>query len=179
MRDLGMETTENYSPKMLREIFDTDNSGISTLCREAKLVPKKDLSGNTYFTKHDVQTLKKIRELHSKNAMLVNDLMLSSSKGLSAPMSSVKIEETFKKLDERFEVFQSNLEEKISSLIDEKLDGMDEVVVELIRCKTENETLRQKINELNKQVYSMKNQVSSFKPLGLNLFIKQKSDLLD
>ena len=74
---------------------------------------------------------------------------------------------------------EEKLIDKISKVIDEKLDGMDEVVVELIRCKTENETLRQKINELNKQVYSMKNQVSSFKPLGLNLFIKQKSDLLD
>ena len=174
MRDLGMETTENYSPKMLREIFDTDNSGISTLCREAKLVPKKDLSGNTYFTKHDVQTLKKIRELHSKNAMLVNDLMLSSSKGLSAPMSSVKIEETFKKLDERFEVFQSNLEEKISSLIDEKLDGMDEVVVELIRCKTENETLKFKMNEMEKLNYSLKTQLSSYKNIGFNLYVKKE-----
>ena len=169
-----METTENYTPKMLREIFDTDNSGISTLCREARLVPKKDLSGNTYFTKHDVQTLKKIKELHAKNAMIVNDLMLSSSKELTVPVNSVNLEETFKKLDERFEIFQNNLEEKISSLIDEKLDGMDEVVVELIRCKTENETLKFKMNEMEKLNYSLKNQLSSYKNIGFNLYIKKE-----
>ena len=60
--------TENYTPKMMREIFDTDNSGISSLCREAKLVPKKDLSGNTYFTKNDVQTLQKTFEEVSESA---------------------------------------------------------------------------------------------------------------
>ena len=105
MRDLDMGTTENYTPKMLREIFDTDNSGISTLCREARLVPKKDLSGNTYFTKHDVQTLQKIKDLHSKNSMLVNDLMMSSSKELTVPVNQTAVEDTFKKLNDRFEVF--------------------------------------------------------------------------
>ena len=169
-----METTENYTPKMLRELFDTDNSGISTLCREARLVPKKDLSGNTYFTKHDVQTLKKIKDLHSKNAMIVEDLMTSSSKALSIPVNNVAIEDTFNKLNERFEVFQSNLEEKISSIIDEKLDGMDEVVVELIRCKTENETLKFKMNEMEKLNYSLKNQLSSYKNIGFNLYVKKE-----
>ena len=62
---------------------------------------------------------------------------------------------------------------KISKVIDEKLDGMDEVVVELIRCKTENESLRQKINDLNKELYDVKNEANSFKALGFNLFVKQ------
>ena len=169
-----MEIAENYSPKMLRELLNTDNSGISTLCKEARLVPKKDLSGNTYFTKNDVQTLKKIKDLHSKNAMIVNDLMTSSSKELPLPFNNAAIENTFSKLNERFEVFQNKLEEKISSLIDEKLDGMDEVVVELIRCKTENETLRFKMNEMEKLNYSLKNQLASYKNIGFNLYIKKE-----
>ena len=169
-----METTENYSPKMLREIFDTDNSGISTLCREAKLVPKKDLSGNTYFTRHDVQTLKKIKDLHAKNAMIVNDLMTSSSKDLPVPVSNASLDETFKRLSETFDEFQKTMEEKISTLIDEKLDGMDEVVVELIRCKTENETLKFKMNEMEKLNYSLKSQLSSYKNIGFNLYLKKE-----
>ena len=174
MRDLDMGTTENYTPKMLREIFDTDNSGISTLCREARLVPKKDLSGNTYFTKHDVQTLQKIKDLHSKNSMLVNDLMMSSSKELTVPVNQTAVEDTFKKLNDRFEVFQKSVEEKIANLIDEKLDGMDEVVVELIRCKTENETLRFKMNELEKLNYSLKNQLAAYKNIGFNIYVKKE-----
>lgn len=170
-------TTENYTPKMMREIFETDNSGISNLCKEARLVPKKDLSGNTYFTKHDVQTLQKLKELHKKNSKIVDDLMSSSSEELKLPAyvnSSNAFEDTFKKLDDKFEVFQNSVYEKISTLIDEKLDGMDEVVVELIRCKTENETLKFKQNELEKLNYSLKNQLACYKNIGFNLYVKKE-----
>ena len=170
-------TTENYTPKMMRELFDTDNSGISSLCREAKLIPKKDLSGNTYFTKHDVQTLQKLKELHSKNSKLVDDLMNTSSKELKLPSNinyEVISDDSFKKLEDRFEIFQNTIAEKISTLIDEKLDGMDEVVVELIRCKTENETLKFKQNELEKLNYSLKNQLACYKNIGFNLYVKKE-----
>ena len=46
---------------------------------------------------------------------------------------------------------ENKLSNRIAKVIDEKLEGMDEVVVELIRCKTDNETLRQKIIDLNKK----------------------------
>lgn len=169
-------TTENFTPKMLRELFDTDNSGISTLCREARLIPKKDLSGNTYFTRNDVKTLQKIKELHSKNNQIVEELMNSSSKELSVPVkqTNFEIEETFSKLEEKFEVFENTITDKISSMIDEKLDGMDEVVVELIRCKTENETLKFKLNELEKLNYSLKNQLAAYKNVGFNLYVKKE-----
>ena len=36
------------------------------------------------------------------------------------------------------------------------MDGFDEIIVELIRAKTENENLRQQVNSLNKQVYILK-----------------------
>ena len=166
--------TENYTPKMLRELFDTDNSGISTLCREARLIPKKDLRGNTYFTKNDVKTLQKIKALHSKNSKLVEELMTSSSKELAIASHQVSVEDTFKKLEDKFEAFQNSVAEKISTLIDEKLDGMDEVVVELIRCKTENETLKFKLNELEKLNYSLKNQLASYRNIGFNLYVKKE-----
>lgn len=168
--------TESYTPKMLREILDMDNSGISNLCKEARLVPKKDLSGNTYFTRNDVQSLQKIKELHAKNSILVDELMAASQNlKLPEPVNhNFDIEETFNKLNDRFEDFQNSVAEKISTLIDEKLDGMDEVVVELIRCKTENETLRFKMNELEKLNYNLKNQLSSYKNIGFNLYIKKE-----
>ena len=53
---------------------------------------------------------------------------------------------------------------------------MDEVVVELVRCKTENETLRYKINELNKEVYNIKNELSLYKPIGLGFYVKKSVD---
>ena len=66
---------------------------------------------------------------------------------------------------------ENTLSDKIAKVIDEKLEGMDEVVVELIRCKTDNETLRQKIVDLNKEVYQLKN---SYKHIGLGLYKKKE-----
>ena len=170
-------TNDNYTPKMLRQMLGTDNSGLSTLCKEARLVPKKDFKGNTYFTRSDVQTLQKVKTFHVKNKNLVNELMSSSAVNLKlpeAPLTQSNIDATFEKLNTRFEDFQKSIEEKISSVIDEKLDGMDEVVVELIRCKTENETLRFKINELEKLNYNLKNQLKSYKNIGFNLYLKNE-----
>ena len=68
---------------------------------------------------------------------------------------------------------ENNLSDRIAKVIDEKLEGMDEVVVELIRCKTDNETLRQKIIDLNKEIYQLKNDVNSYKSIGMGLYVKQ------
>ena len=71
------------------------------------------------------------------------------------------------------QAMENNLSDKIAKVIDEKLEGMDEVVVELIRCKTDNETLRQKIVDLNKEVYQLKNKLNSYKPVGLGFYVKK------
>ncbi len=90
--------------------------------------------------------------------------------------SSVVVE----KICTSISAMENSLTGKISDLIekklDEKLDGMDEVVVELVRCKTENETLRYKMNELNKEVYNLKNELSKYKALGLGFYIKKNGD---
>ena len=58
------------------------------------------------------------------------------------------------------------------------MDGFDEIIVELIRSKTENENLRQQVNTLNKQVFILKGELASFKPVALGFYVKQeKNDL--
>ena len=71
---------------------------------------------------------------------------------------------------------EKNMTKNITSILDEKLDGMDEVVVELVRCKTENETLRYKMNELNKELYNLKNELARYKALGMGFYIKTNSN---
>ena len=69
---------------------------------------------------------------------------------------------------------ESKLSDKISKVIDEKLEGMDDVVVELIRCKTDNETLKQKIVDLNKEIYQLKNELNSYKSVGFGFYKKKE-----
>ena len=69
---------------------------------------------------------------------------------------------------------ETKLSDKIAKGIDEKLEGMDDVVVELIRCKTDNETLKQKIVDLNKEVYQLKNEINSYRPVALGFYKKKE-----
>ena len=76
----------------------------------------------------------------------------------------------------KLDSMETNVISKITDVLSEKLDGLDEVIVELIKAKTENETLRQKVNELNKENFSLKSENASYKPVGLGFYVKKSTD---
>lgn len=69
---------------------------------------------------------------------------------------------------------RENIVERLTKFIDDKLDGLDEVMIELIKCKTENERSKLKIDQLVKDNYSLKAEIESFKPVALGLYLKKK-----
>lgn len=148
------------SPQEVRNILKTDNREIVRLCKKASIVPRKDQNGQTYFSYSEVESLKDIQSKLSKGTALTQ---ADSQKVVNNLLTTL-------------ESMEQSITNSMSKIIDEKLDGMDEVVVELIRCKTENESLRQKINELNKENYHLKNTVKSYKSVGLGLYIKKAND---
>lgn len=148
------------SPQEVRNILKTDNREIVKLCKKASIVPKKDRNGQTYFSYKEVQNLKTLKGNSEQTTALAK---VDSQKVVGSLLSTL-------------EKLESNITSSMSKIIDEKLDGMDEVVVELIRCKTENETLRQKINELNKENYHLKNEAKSYKSVGLGFYIKKANE---
>lgn len=148
------------SPQEVRNILKTDNREIVRLCKKAAIVPKKDRNGQTYFSYNEVQNLKTVQDKPET----------------STALSQVDSQKVVGNLLSTLESMEKSITDSMSKIIDEKLDGMDEVVVELIRCKTENETLRQKINELNKENYHLKDSLKSYKGVGLGLYIKKVSD---
>lgn len=147
------------SPQEVRNILKTDNREIIQLCKKASIVPKKDRKGQTYFSYDEVQNLKHLKETSKSTALTKAE----SQKVVGNLLSTL-------------ETMEKNITDSMSKIIDEKLDGMDEVVVELIRCKTENESLRQKLNELNKENYHLKNTVKSYKSVGLGFYVKKAND---
>lgn len=196
--------TQNFSVGTVRNILNTDNKGIAKLCAQVSMMPKKDQFGRTYFTRDDLEILKRTKKINEKaqqqkpSAKAYATAPISSaaaamkaklkqqqqiqqapvvmSQPVQMPVQSYSFEQILNSLSK----IETNLTDKISELLekklDEKLDGMDEVVVELVRCKTENETLRYKINELNKEVYNIKNELSLYKPIGLGFYVKKSVD---
>lgn len=149
MLNTGAKT---LSPQEVRNILNADNKEIVDLCKQASILPKKNTKGQTYFSYDEV---KHLREIQSQKKLPANVSAVSSI------LSSIQNMET-------------TLSDKIAKVIDEKLEGMDEVVVELIRCKTDNETLKQKIIDLNKEIYQLKNDLNSYKHVGLGLYKKKE-----
>lgn len=152
---------KSLSPQDVRKILGVDNQEIVDLCKKASIRPKKNSQGQTYFSYDEVRNLKKLHQ----DAKGVSLPMVRNVERMPQPASVKSILVSIKDMEK-------NISDQISKVIDEKLEGMDEVVVELIRCKTDNETLRQKIIELNKEIYQLKNTLSCYKPVALGLYRK-------
>ncbi len=137
------------TPQEVRTILKADNREIVDLCKKAEIRPRKNAKGHTYFSYDEVKNLRKVQAqvregvtnpISSKVPAAVGSGSISSNTAVTSILASLQSLET-------------KLSNKIAKVIDEKLEGMDDVVVELIRCKTDNETLKQKIVDLNKEVY--------------------------
>lgn len=150
---------KTLTPQEVRNILNADNKEILELCKRASIAPKKNDRGQTYFSYEEVKNLRKLQAVkypvtQEKSSSVVVKNLLNSLKEM-----------------------EQSLSDRISKVIDEKLEGMDEVVVELIRCKTDNETLRQKVIDLNKEIYQLKNNLNSYKPVGLGLYRKKEKHM--
>ena len=146
------------------------NSAIHTSAIPSGKLKKND-RGLTYFTRDDARTLSDVSArlktstavtIPNKNAVLKGTNSISNA-------SIVQLVDTLRGIEK-------SIADRITSVLDEKLDGMDDVVMELIRVKTENETMRFKINELNKENYKLKKEVNSFKKVPFGFYAKATTE---
>ena len=176
--EISIEKTNDnpnrLTPSEVRGILGVDNNSILELCKMGNIIPKKNSKGNTYFSKDEVSILKKLQNLHSQSSRDNHSQIkhYPASTSSQEKIAAYNIDSIVSSLN----IIQDNLTKKLSKILDEKLDGMDEVIVELIRCKTENENLRFKINELNKENFALKNTLNSFKPFAFNLYAKKNEE---
>jgi predicted thioredoxin/glutaredoxin len=158
------------TPQEVRSILKADNKEIVDLCKKAAIRPRKNAKGHTYFSYDEVKNLRKIQA--QVKGVVSNPITVATPVGASSSTSvqSASVQGIMNVLQD----LESKLSNKIAKVIDEKLEGMDDVVVELIRCKTDNETLKQKIVDLNKEVYQLKNELNSYKPVALGFYKKKE-----
>ncbi len=160
------------TPQEVRTILKTDNKEIVELCKKAAIRPRKNEQGHTYFSYDEVKNLRKIQAEAKgvSNPINNNKKLPVSASGTSAQNNTAAIKSILSSL----QTLEERLSDRVAKVIDDKLNGMDDVVVELIRCKTDNETLKQKIVDLNKEVYQLKNELNSYKSVGLGFYKKKE-----
>ena len=198
-----LKASQKVNVEELEDLLESDLEEVVSLCKKACLKPKTDSMGNAYFTGEDVDVLKKMKELYNQSQSIqveerkpkktveptiekieekeatdisspkkINFLTKAKNriKGLSTTTeSSFGIQGSLQKLE-------NNLITKISDILSEKMDGFDEIIVELIRSKTENENLRSQVNDLNKQLFVLKKELSSYIALPFGFYTKRNGD---
>lgn len=154
-------------PNDVRKLLNVDNKEIVELCKKTAVNPKKDSRGQIYFSVEEVRKLK-----NAKTSVVSQMTEKSTLSVVSKPNSQAVVNNLLETLNQ----MENNITTSMTKLIDEKLEGMDDVVLELVRCKTENENLKNKVNELNKENFKLKNILNSFKPLMCGFYVKKEEE---
>ena len=160
---MSVDSEKILLPNDVRKLLNIDNKEIIELCKKTSVNPKKNSNGQIYFS---IEEVKKLR-----NAKMVN-INKKPLSVISKPNSQIVVNNLLETLDK----LENNITTSMTKLIDEKLEGMDDVVLELVRCKTENENLKNKVNELNKENFKLKNILNSFKPLLCGFYVKKEEE---
>lgn len=181
-------------PKTVREILQTDNSGILDLCKAGDIKLRQNEKGLTYFTNEDVKILKRIQEVQNKAkyheeksyklknnlrklpAKKHNDMQQTEKEKKDESILLLKqITSAVKNIEDGFyNKFALLLENKLDDKLEEKLGGIDEVILELVRAKSEAEQMRKTIAENTKEIYSLKNELSTYKKVFGKFYIKEE-----
>ena len=155
-------------PDDVRKLLNVDNKEIVELCKKTSVSPKRNSEGQIYFSIEEVKKL--------KNAKLSVVNKMTDKKSALSLVSKPNSQAVVNNLIDTLNKMETNIITSTTKLLDEKLEGMDDVVLELVRCKTENENLKNKINELNKENFKLKNILNSFKPLVAGFYIKKEEE---
>ena len=126
-------------PNDVRKLLNIDNKEIVELCKKTSVSPKKDSRGQIYFS---VDEVKKLRNAKTSVVAEMNEKKKVALPVMTKPDSQVVVNGLLDTLNK----MENNITTSMTKLIDEKLEGMDDVVLELVRCKTENENLKNKVN---------------------------------
>lgn len=156
------QVEEALTPKQIREMLGIDNNRIQEICKMADIKLKRNDRGLTYFTRDDAVVLKRFCTEPS-----VKYPLSGKSTGM-ATVSHASLSQLFTTI----KGLEDNICDKFASMLDEKLEGMDEVVLELVRVKTENESLRTKIADLDKENYNLKKELKSFVKASFGFYKK-------
>ncbi len=160
------------SPNDVRRLLNVDNREIVELCKKTSVSPKKNKLGQIYFSIDEVKRLKNAKS----SIMTGNGIKKMNNEKTLPVMTKPNSQAVVNGLLDTLNQMENNITSSMTKLIDEKLEGMDDVVLELVRCKTENENLKNKVNELNKENFKLKNILNSFKPLFAGFYIKKEEE---
>lgn len=181
-------TTPDKSTIALEKTFAMEGSG-SLLTAEKKETQKKESS-----FKEEIEALKKLHNIGTAKKPVVETNTIKESKKENLKVPENKVQET-KNNEESTEIIkvpsvsneamqmvnavihaQNHIVAELTDVFDKRLEKFDDIIMDLIRCKTENERLKQKNDNLTRDNYKFKKEVESYKSIIPGLYIRKELD---
>jgi DNA-binding transcriptional MerR regulator len=111
--------------------------------------------------------------LHSGTVIASSSIDSSRSNSrLSGSSSEAGAADSITMMIEAVSQVKEGILKDLGRLLDDKLSGLDEVVVELIRCKSENDSLKKKLIEAVQAREALELEVGRFKPVQFGFYRK-------
>lgn len=145
------------TPSEVREILDADNEEIISLCKRASIIPRRNRRGLTYFSYDDVKRLQKVKQMKNTLVRITPNQVVD------------KIMHSFSQMEEKI---SNNILETLDKKLAEKIQNVEGMAAELIKIQTENEKLKNKIIELNRENIHMKMELDKFEKIGFGFYKK-------
>lgn len=145
------------SPSEVRDILNADNEEIISLCKRASIVPKRNRRGLTYFSYNDVKRLQEAKSIKSSLVRITQNAVVD------------RIMSSFSQMEEKI---SNNILDTLDKKLEEKMQGVEGMAAELIKVQTENEKLKNKIIELNRENVHMKMELEKFEKIGFGFYKK-------
>ena len=145
------------SPSEVRDILNADNEEIISLCKRVSIVPKRNRRGLTYFSYNDVKRLQEAKNMKSSLVRITPNAVVD------------RIMSSFSQMEEKI---SNNILDTLDKKLEEKMQGVEGMAAELIKVQTENEKLKNKIIELNRENVHMKMELEKFEKIGFGFYKK-------
>lgn len=145
------------SPSEVRDILNADNEEIISLCKRASIVPKRNRRGLTYFSYNDVKRLQEAKSMKNSLVRITPNAVVD------------RIMSSFSQMEEKI---SNNILDTLDKKLEEKIQGVEGMAAELIKIQTENEKLKNKIVELNRENVHMKMELEKFEKIGFGFYRK-------
>lgn len=126
-----------------------------------------------------------LKKIPSNKSDISQDILNNEKKQVPAVVKNDETIKLLKQITGAVKNIESGVYDKIGSLLDEKLEnkletklteklaGIDDVIMDLVRCKAEAEDMRKQLAENSKEIYSLKNELSRYKKVAGKFYIKK------
>ena len=127
------------------------------MCKRASIVPKRNRRGLTYFSYNDVKRLQEAKSMKNSLVRITPNAVVD------------RIMSSFSQMEEKI---SNNILDTLDKKLEEKIQGVEGMAAELIKIQTENEKLKNKIIELNRENVHMKMELEKFEKIGFGFYRK-------